>query len=198
MKIDWNYPEPRTGLLGSWDRFIGPGATRSEVLLILIPALLAGIAVPLYAIYANLNWNLLQLIVATLAALDLVGGVVANASSSTKRWYHREGQGFKDHFLFTAIHIIYPFLVAWLFLSMDWVFFVAVASYLLISAVIILKTPLYLQRPLALLIFLGVLVLNTYILNSPVGLEWLVPVLFLKLIVAHLIREEPYRPENEA
>jgi hypothetical protein len=34
MKIDWKYPKPRSGFLGSIDTVIGPGATKYEKLLI--------------------------------------------------------------------------------------------------------------------------------------------------------------------
>ncbi|MHA1379184.1 MAG: hypothetical protein ACTSRG_12450 [Candidatus Helarchaeota archaeon] len=38
---------------------------------------------------------------------------------------------------------------------------------------------------------------NLYIFTPTIGLEWFVPVFFCKLLIAHILREEPYRPENE-
>ncbi|MFZ1864411.1 MAG: hypothetical protein WAU39_09335 [Polyangiales bacterium] len=35
VTIDWQAPAPRSGSLGAWDRFVGPGATVAENILIL-------------------------------------------------------------------------------------------------------------------------------------------------------------------
>jgi hypothetical protein len=79
---------------------------------------------------------------------------------------------------------------------MDWGFLVLVGLYLLGSAFIVLKNPLYLRRPLAFGLLAFSFLLNTYALEPTPGLEWFVPFLLLKLVVAHLLREEPYRPEE--
>lgn len=52
--------------------------------------------------------------------------------------------------------------------------------------------PLYLQRAVARLLFVGALLLNIYGLPPTAGLEWFVPVFFLKLIVSYLPKEAPY------
>lgn len=31
--IEWEFPQPRTGIAGAFDRFIGPGATNAEAIL---------------------------------------------------------------------------------------------------------------------------------------------------------------------
>ena len=109
---------------------------------------------------------------------------------------HHEGRGFRAHFGFVALHVVYIFVVAWLFRSMDWVFLGAVSLHLLGAAYIVLKAPLYLQRPLALGLFASSFLPGYYIFSPTPGLEWFVPLLFLKLVVCHLLREEPYRPER--
>ncbi|MBU0493985.1 MAG: hypothetical protein KKA73_30165 [Chloroflexi bacterium] len=197
MNISWEPPEPRTGLAGAWDRFVGPGATPAELWLLFGTAVTAGIAAPLYAIAANLGWDPLQLVVAGLLALDLAGGVVTNATSTAKRWYHREGQGFAQHLGFVAIHAVQILLVAWLFRGLDWAFFLAMYGYLLAAAIVVLRVPLYLQRPVAVLLYAGALLLNAYAFPPTPGLEWFAPVFFLKLLVSHLLKEAPYRPESE-
>jgi hypothetical protein len=40
-----------------------------------------------------------------------------------------------------------------------------------------------------------VIIGNVYVVPAPPGLEWIVPILFVKVILGHLVREEPYRPE---
>ncbi len=194
MNIQWIPPEPRRGLPGEWDKFIGPGATRGENLLTLFTALLAGLALPLYAIFAGLGWTTIQLIVAGLIATDLAGGVVANAAGPAKAWYHRSGQGFRSHLGFTAVHVIEILPVALLFRGMDWVYLAGVYGYMLLAAVVALLVPLHLQRPVVLLLYAGALLLGSYVFPPVVGMEWFVPILFLKLLVGHLLKEAPFRP----
>ncbi|NEP44590.1 MAG: hypothetical protein F6K35_37415, partial [Okeania sp. SIO2H7] len=91
--IEWTYPEPRNLA----DRFIGPGATRGELLLQLIPPVLMALALPLVAKLGDWGWNFWQMLIAAILAFDLLGGVITNATSSAKRWYHRTGQGFGQH-----------------------------------------------------------------------------------------------------
>ena len=193
MSIDWSYPEPRKGLIGEWDKFIGPGATRAELWLELGSALVAGVALVAYALVQDLGWSGWQLLVAGLLALDLMGGVVTNATTAAKRWYHREGQGLPQHIGFVAVHVVHLFLVAWLFRGMDWTFLLVMYGYLLVASFVILRVPLYLQRPVALLWLCGVVAINHYVFAPVAGLEWFLPVFFLKLLVSHLLREAPYR-----
>jgi hypothetical protein len=195
--INWEYPRPRKGLAGALDKFIGPGATPAELWLQIVTAVLAGLAAPAYAILKGLDWNIPQLTVAGLFAADLAGGIVTNATSAAKRWYHRAGQGALQHFVFVAAHIGHIFVVAWLFRSMDWLFFGVASSYLLIASVIILGAPQYLRRPIAFLLYAVSLLVSMYALSPTPGLEWFLPFFYLKLLVSHLLREEPYRPSSE-
>ena len=195
MNAFWTPPEPRKGLAGAWDRFVGPGATRAENWLMVGSAFVGGLSVPLYAALTGLGWSALQLVVAGLLAFDLVGGVVTNATSAAKRWYHRAGQGFAQHFTFIAVHAVQLFLVAWLFRGGDWAFFGALYGYLLAATLIILRTPLYRQRPVALLLYSGAILINSYVFTPTAGLEWFIPIFYLKLLVSHLLKEVPYRSE---
>lgn len=197
MMIDWQPPAPRSGVGGWWDRLIGPGATNAEQWLQLSVACAAAIAVPVYTYWQGLDWTVGQMIVAALLAFDLFGGVITNATGSAKRWYHRSGQGFWQHWGFVALHGVQLLIVAWLFRGMDWLFFATIYGYLLGVTVIVLKAPLYLQRPLALLALCDMILVNHYLLPSSPGLEWFVPILFLKLLVSHLLKEAPYLPQPD-
>ena len=110
----WEYPEPRTGWRGEFDRFMGPGATRAELALELGFAVLGGAAMLIYALTSFPLWSIIQIGVAVLLAFDIAGGVVTNATSSAKRWYHRAGQGARQHLQFVALHIVHVIIVAWL------------------------------------------------------------------------------------
>jgi hypothetical protein len=57
-------------------------------------------------------------------------------------------------------------------------------------------TPLYLKRPVAMLIITTGIMMNFYVLPSISGFEWLMPLLFLKIVYAHSVMEEPYRSQD--
>jgi hypothetical protein len=186
---------PRQGLDGALDRFIGPGATPAElwvqgVYVVAMTAALIG-----YALWSGVAWTLVQTVVAGLLALDMAGGIVTNATSAAKRWYHRPGRGFAEHLGFVAVHTLHILLVAWLFRAgtVDWAYAAVMSFGLLAAAVVILKAPLYLQRALALGLFAASIPLNAYAFPPTLGLEWFIPFLFLKLLVSHLLKEAPYR-----
>ncbi|MEM9271353.1 MAG: hypothetical protein AAGA80_00130 [Cyanobacteria bacterium P01_F01_bin.143] len=195
MLIDWNCSSPRPGLRGWLDRLTGVEPTTAELLIQFIPAFIFAIAAPIYAQTLSINWTYLQLGLIAFFGLDLLGGTLTNATSSAKRWFHREDQTWKDHLVFVSIHLVHIFLVALLFRASDWSFFWIVSSYLMGSAILILQTPLYLQRPVAFGLY-GLAVLgNSYLFTPTVGLEWFLPLFFLKLLISHLLKEAPYRPE---
>jgi len=191
-KIDWKYPEPRKGLAGAWDKFIGPGATVTEQLLVIIPSAVFSLFIVAHAYISQIGWSISQCIIAALLAFDIGGGVTANATSSAKRWYHRSGQGFKQHFGFIALHVFHIFLVALLFRDFDITFLSVIYLYLLTSAGLVLLVPLYIQRSVALLLTCGAIVLSQFIVLPTNGLQWFVPFLFIKLLVSLLVWEEPY------
>lgn len=197
VTINWKFPKPRKGFAGSIDRFIGPGVTRSELVLqLLVPTAAACIA-PLYAWQIAAGWSVWQYVVAGLIAFDVVGGVATNATSTAKRWYHREGQGFLQHFGFIVLHLLHLILVSWLYLNFETLWIFITGGYLLLSSAVILLTPLYLQRPVAMVLYVGAIVVSLTAVQIPLGLEWFLPVFYLKLLVCHAVREEPYRPDQE-
>ena len=131
-------------------------------------------------------------------ALDIAGGVVTNATGSAKRWYHRRGQGFWEHLGFVSVHLLHILLVGSLYLGFDLEWILLASAFLLAAAAAILAVPQYLQRPVAHAGYaLGVLV-SLYLLDAPRGLEWFLPLLYLKVLLSHLVREEPYRPARAA
>jgi hypothetical protein len=193
-KIDWNFPAPRSGWRGDLDRFIGPGATQAELALEWSFSLAGGLGMLAYALTRPLGWDGWQIAVAVLLAFDLAGGVVTNATSTAKRWYHRPGQGFRQHLAFIAVHGLHLALVGWLFRAGDWGWALGWFAFLLAASTSVLCLPLYLQRPAAFSLFAIGLLLHQYFTTPTPGLEWFLPVFLLKLLLSHLLREEPYRP----
>lgn len=190
--ISWDHPAPQS----AFDRFVGPGATGAELALQFVPTALITAAWITVAIVADWGWSAVQLVVAAVVMLDMIGGVVTNATSAAKRWYHRPGQGSGAHLGFVAIHFVQPLAVMLLFDRWNWLFVGAAYGYLLLASLAILAVPLYLRRPLAgVLVVIGFF-LAFYALPVPPRFEWFLPVFFVKILSSHLLREEPYRPAS--
>jgi len=130
--------------------------------------------------------------------MDLIGGVVTNSTSAAKRWYHREGQGLVQHMTFISIHAMQIAAVAFLFCFQEdrqWFYFLAVYGSLLVSSVVVLSVPLYLQRPVAMSLVSAAIPLSmSNVLPATPGMEWFIPLLFLKLLVSHLTVETSFQP----
>ena len=195
MFTDWNCPLPRSGFRGWLDCITGTEATTAELLIQFVPPTLFAIAAPIYAQTLAVDWTYLQLGLISLLGFDLLGGVLTNATSSAKRWFHRKDQTWQHHLTFVSIHILHIFLVALLFRNGDWSFLAIASSYLVSASVLILRTPLYLQRPVAFGLYGLALLGNSYLFTPTVGLEWFLPLFFLKILISHLLKETSYRPE---
>ena len=193
INIDWNYS-------GTPDGFFGTGATRTEQFIVWIGGAVGTGIVIWHAWTQALPWAWWQYAVATLLALDVLGGVVANSLNSCKRFYHSpvkpEEVGFtalaKNHFVFTLLHV-HTILIGLLF-SLNWQYGIIWYMALVLSSLLVLGMPLYLQRAAAMGIIMLAILVNFYLIQPVSGFEWLVPALFLKIVYGHLVREEPYRP----
>lgn len=197
MLCEVTSPVPRVGWKGQVDRLIGPGATTAELMLQLVPSVVAAIAAPLYASTLLIDWTIWQLGAIAILGFDLVGGVLTNATAAAKRWYHRPGQGWRQHLTFVSVHLVHIGVVALLFRGGDGLFVLSIASYLLLAAGLILVSPLYLQRPIALGLYSLALLGDRYLFVPTPGLEWFLSLFFLKLLVSHLLSETAYQPNAQ-
>jgi hypothetical protein len=195
MEINWHPPPPRSGWNGVLDRVIGPGATRAELWLQGAGAVvLAAAVLTLTLSLTNMPLTALQLGVLALLAFDLSGGVITNATAAAKRWYHRPGQGWPQQLAFVLPHGLHLVALVGVFPDLGWLFALFSYAYLIGATLTILAVPLYLQRPVALIAYVGAVLLNS-VLAPPLALAWVLPVYFLKLLVAHLLKEAPYAQE---
>jgi hypothetical protein len=190
--------QPRQGWIGYWDRFVGPGATRNELMLTWVAALSGAATVCAYALLAGLPWSTLQFVVASLLAADLVGGVATNATETAQRWYHRQGQTARDHLIFIGVHVAQIALVAWVFRSGDWLFVAGTYSYLMLVSVVVASVPSSMKRPMAMLAVVDALVIGLMIFTPTPGLEWFFPALVLKLIACHFLPNLPAARQPQA
>ncbi|MDN3516525.1 hypothetical protein QWY84_02775 [Aquisalimonas lutea] len=192
---DWSYPAPHAGWRGYWDRLVGPGATTAESGLSVAVGLCAVVGVAAYATIHQLGWSWLSHAVAALIVLDVVGGAVVNATTSAKRWYHRAGQGFRQHFGFLALHGLHIAAVAGLFSSAPLLYAVTAYGYVLLTGLATLRAPLRMQRPVAQSAVCGAILLAAWGLPEAPAWEWFLPVLVIKLIVGHATLESPFVTE---
>lgn len=177
---------PRTGVRGHWDRLVGPGTSKTENTLILGFSFAFTGGVLAYAMYNNLGWNLLQIAVIVLFGIDIAGGVIANSTIPGSQWWHRSGQSDRAHIRFITLHI-HPFVVAAVFPELTWVEAVIGYAFLLLAMGIVLRVPRRIKRPVAMGVFAVGLGVSLYVVAPPSGLEWFLPLLYLKLIPGHLV-----------
>lgn len=163
------------------DRLIAPGATRAESLLCYGTALTGAVVAAVLA--AGLP--LLAVCVITLVAFDLYGGAVVNATTSAKRWYHREGRRARHHLAFVAIHV-QPFLMAWAVPGFTWGVAATVYGVTLAGAVIVVAAPAGLRRPAAFAVTALALAVLTTVVSVPQEVAWFAPLLLIKLLLAYL------------
>jgi len=198
MQIDWEPPEPRSGAIGQWDRFVGPGATNAEEWIqLILGGCIAAACIAVFWVDAPVWATWYHYVLVVLLGLDIGGGIVTNATNSAKRWYHRSGHGAGKHLLFVSTHVLHLAAIALFFASDAISYFAASAIMFAVSAMVIVSSPLYLQRPIAYGLFALILVASMMPVFEIEGLAWFLPLMALKLLLGHLTKEAPFRPEIE-
>ncbi|CAM2979187.1 hypothetical protein SAXI111661_11750 [Saccharomonospora xinjiangensis] len=193
LRIDWTVPSTSPGLRGAAQRFFGPGTSRAEIAM-QIAGTLFGSA--LLTIHVTLTgaWSALSalgVVVLSVLIVDLVGGVVTNATNSAKRWHHRDGATALHRLGFVAAHVLHLVAVAVVLDAGGWDWVLINAGLLLGSAVAIEALPVDLARPCAMALYLVALLVNFTWLPLPAALAWIPVLFFLKLLVCHLVPEAP-------
>ncbi|MCL6415707.1 hypothetical protein MIB92_08595 [Aestuariirhabdus sp. Z084] len=190
--IDWNCS-------GDFSFTAGFGATKAERALANYAAFCAPVIL-YFLVWQDLEWSLLQLIVASALVLDMVGGVITNSLGSMKRFLHTDqslklswlGRLVGSKFVFPAIH--FQIFVAPLCFDVTWSYGFFWYGLMMASILVLHLLPLYLHRPVALLIVMLSIIIGQVAFSAPAGLEWLAPIYIIKLVLSHGVREEPYRP----
>lgn len=195
--IEWDVPN---GARPDWLR--GAGATRAERSVMWAGALVGvGYVAVMYARSEPGGWSWWQYLLAAFLAWDLVGGAVSNASNSTKRQYfgadfaHVGGAAriVRAPIAFTALHV-HPLVIVAVYPHGTWGWAIGLYLGALFGAVLVDNVvPQYLQRPTAMLVFCTVMLLSGS-WAAPPGWDWFAAIFLAKLVLAHAVREEPYRP----
>lgn len=178
--------EPRPGLAGWLDRFVGPGATRAELGLQFGFAALCGAALALHA--RSLGWSGFQIALGAAIAFDVSGGIATCSTAAGRRWFDHKFRSARSRFAVASSHLVHVLLVAWFLRGGDWAFAGAFGGYLAAGIALVVLAPLYLQRPVAAILVAGAVLLDRYLLPARPGLEWFVPFLSLKALLAMLPR----------
>jgi hypothetical protein len=194
LSTDWAIPATPPGWAGRLERFMGPGKSRAESTVEILGGLLGVGALVAAAATddAVKSWSAVQLGLAALLALDLVGGVLTNATNSAKRWYHRPGRGrVRARLLFVAAHVMHLAVVAFVLLPDGARWWWTHLALLAISTALIESVPVEVKRPTAMAALVFALAVGQTVAPTE-GVLSLVPALFyLKLLVGHLVPEAP-------
>ncbi len=194
-QVNWAVPP------GKPDAVFGTGATPGEKGLANVAGSIGAIGIAALAVSTGAPWNWLQIALAVIIAFDVFGGVVANGLNSAKRDHfgpngdRPEPVGMKlvrRPILFTALHL-HPILVALMFSPTLWWWGVIWYLFTLSGTIAVRCAALYLQRPIA-LGFCAIAGMAAFFTAAPDLWAWLPVLLTMKLVLAHAVREEPYRP----
>lgn len=192
--IDWTYE-------GTPDPIAGTGASWAEHLLMWFAGL-GGAGLIIFLAHGHwVGWTWLETAIAAVIAFDLIGGAVAMNLNSAKRFYHSPPQPsergmvlfMKRGFYLPATHV-HPMLIYFLYKPDAYLAGIAIYFATAVSVALVRLVPLYLSRPLAIFFVLLSVLVNAYVLRTVPGFEWMLPVLFLKVVLGFGVREEPYRP----
>jgi len=128
-------------------------------------------------------------------AVDVVGGIPANASNAAKRLYHgplpdgagRFGRLVHDHVTFAAMHV-HPIAVGLLVPGPRWWWGPLWYGVTLSGVVLVRRSPVDRQRVVAFAV-VAVALMLTVNTQAPPGFGWLPLALVLKLVAAHAVEE---------
>jgi hypothetical protein len=177
-------PRPRPGLLGQWDRFVGPGAARWENAGALGLAAAGAVAAPAMVRRQRPAAGPVELAAASAVGLDVAGGAWCNETPSCKRWYHRAGSSRLGRVGFAALHL-YPFLIEAVSGRGHWRSAAVSYSTLVAGAALLELAPRERKRGVATGLYATWLAGTSIVSPPPAGFAWLPPLLGFKLLLGH-------------
>jgi hypothetical protein len=137
------------------------------------------------ALTLTLKWNaeisIFKIIILTLLALDIAGGVVANFTKGTNNYY---AESLRKRYFFVLFHLLQPSILTWIFpneLQAIW----GISIFTLISSIIVLNlNKHYTQRITAITLLLLSFILSILLNFSDPLTQLLMQLFSIKLILA--------------
>lgn len=161
----------------------GPEAKKGDIYLTHIFGILAACYQLWVCISLDLHWY--SCFALTFVMYDLVGGVISNLTYAGKKWWHGICHNRKRRFLFIFIHV-HPFFFIPLFDEFTWTIAALFYVYLIGSTIAILYTSEYFHLPVASIFFIFALILIHLLLPGHSALFMILPLYYLKLLIAFL------------
>lgn len=164
--------------------FIGPDATNAEMLISWIGSLIAFFVMFIYGYF--LGWNIFQILVSSIFAFDIFGGIIVNSTTAGRKYWHSSNRSMFKQIAFLLLHI-HPFIIA--FMWSGYLFDKAFLLYLIIVtfSLLVMYAPKGLQKPISFGLTSVGIILVFYFLQMPIGLMWLPPLLIIKLVAAYSV-----------
>jgi len=132
-----------------------------------------------------LKWNAdisnFKLVILTILALDIAGGVIANFTNGTNNYY---SESLRKRYLFIFFHLLQPSILIWIFPS-ELLAILGVSLFTLTSSIVVLNIKKqYNQRIIAVTLLLFSLFLSTLLNYSDPLTEIVMQLFSIKLILA--------------
>ena len=157
----------------------GRETTTFDLLAIVIASLsFAGLTL---ALKWNANISLFKLIILTILALDIAGGVVANFTTGTTNYY---AESLRKRYFFVLFHLLQPSILIWIFPN-ELQAILGISIFTLISSIIVLNlNKHYTQRITAITLLLFSFILSILLNFSDPLTQLLMQLFSIKLIMA--------------
>jgi len=163
---------------------VAPGATKLELLLGYGAAVVGALLGAVCGLAEN--YSVLQVTVLAVLGFDIIGGVVVNATvAAQKRFGERPGWR-RRSITFVAMHV-HPFVLTAAYAANSWWSAALLYAGLVASAALITQTSPMLRRPAAFACTAGLIVLSSATGPTGVSLAWVLPLLVIKLLLAHML-----------
>ena len=131
-----------------------------------------------------LKWNddisNFKLIILTILALDIAGGVVANFTTGTNNYY---AESLRKRYFFVLFHLLQPSILIWIFPS-ELLVILGVSLFTLTSSIIVLNVKKqYNQKIVAITLLLLCLILSTLLNYTDTLSQMIMQLFYIKLIL---------------
>ena len=136
----------------------------------------------------NTDISNFKLVILTILALDIGGGVVANFTTGTNNYY---AESLRKRYLFVLFHLLQPSILIWIFPS-ELIAILGVSLFTLTSSIIVLNIKKqYNQRIVAITLLFFSLILSTLLNYSDPLTKMIMQLFAVKLILAFSVNWTP-------